>query len=188
MVKTVKEFLTFYWRFKFADGNRKCMQWCCLLGLTIVLLWFHFKLQKTHNANNIHLPGSFYYDCNIFPYKTMYFSPNNETVSLISGHFCGYHIAQKWTVTLKNASVLFPDKDLEMLLWKALINFAEECFEEESPFFGLAPQTCLGHNTMWVWCQVIANEQAERRRSACEVASLMPCKVLWQAEKFLIVL
>ena len=89
---------------------------------------------------------------------------------------------------LKNASVFFPNKDLETLLWKALINFAEECFEEESPFFGLAPQTCLGHNTMWVWYKVIANEQAEQRRLACEVASLMPRKVLWQAAKFSIML
>ena len=31
--------------------------------------------------------------------------------------------------------------------------------------------------------QVIANEQAERRRLACEAASLMPREVLWQAEK-----
>ena len=40
--------------------------------------------------------------------------------------------------------------------------------------------------------QVIANEQAERRRWACEAASLMPREVSWQeeksAEKFSIVL
>ena len=47
--------------------------------------------------------------------KQCVFSPNNETVSPISGHFCGYHVAQNWT-DLKNASVLFPNKDLEMLL------------------------------------------------------------------------
>ena len=35
---------------------------------------------------------------------------------------------------------------------------------------------------------VIANEQAEQRRSACEAASLMPREVLQQAEKFSIVL
>ena len=35
---------------------------------------------------------------------------------------------------------------------------------------------------------LIANEQAERRRSACEAASLMPREVLQQAEKFSIVL
>ena len=34
----------------------------------------------------------------------------------------------------------------------------------------------------------IANEQAERRRSACEAASLMPREVLQQAGKFSIVL
>ena len=34
----------------------------------------------------------------------------------------------------------------------------------------------------------IANEQAERRREACEAASLMPREVLQQAEKFSIVL
>ena len=34
----------------------------------------------------------------------------------------------------------------------------------------------------------IANEHAERRRSACEAASLMPREVLQQAEKFSIVL
>ena len=37
-------------------------------------------------------------------------------------------------------------------------------------------------------CGLIANEQAERRRSACEAASLMPREVLQQAEKFSIVL
>ena len=31
--------------------------------------------------------------------KQCVFSPNNETVSPISGHFCGYHVAQNWTVT-----------------------------------------------------------------------------------------
>jgi len=31
--------------------------------------------------------------------------------------------------------------------------------------------------------QVIANEQAERRRLACGAASLLPREVLWQAEK-----
>ena len=33
----------------------------------------HFKLQKTHNASNIHLPGSFYYDLqnNVFFHQTM---------------------------------------------------------------------------------------------------------------------
>ena len=35
---------------------------------------------------------------------------------------------------------------------------------------------------------VTANEQAEQRWSACELASLMPRKVLQQAEKFSIVL
>ena len=35
---------------------------------------------------------------------------------------------------------------------------------------------------------IIANEQAERRRLACEAASLMPCEVLQQAKKFSIVL
>ena len=35
---------------------------------------------------------------------------------------------------------------------------------------------------------LIANEQAERRRSACEAASLMPHEVLQRAEKFSIVL
>ena len=35
---------------------------------------------------------------------------------------------------------------------------------------------------------IIAKEQAERRRSACETASLMQHKVLQQAEKFSIVL
>ena len=35
---------------------------------------------------------------------------------------------------------------------------------------------------------VTANEQAERRRLACEAASLMPREVLQQAEKFSIVL
>ena len=35
---------------------------------------------------------------------------------------------------------------------------------------------------------VIANEQAERRREACEAASLMPREVLQQAEKFSVVL
>ena len=35
---------------------------------------------------------------------------------------------------------------------------------------------------------VIANEQAERRREACEAASLMPREVVQQAEKFSIVL
>ena len=36
--------------------------------------------------------------------------------------------------------------------------------------------------------ELIANEQAERRREACEAASLMPREVGQQAEKFLIVL
>ena len=36
-------------------------------------------------------------------------------------------------------------------------------------------------------CHVIANEQAERRREACDAASLMPREVLQQAEKFSIV-
>ena len=36
--------------------------------------------------------------------------------------------------------------------------------------------------------RLIANEQAERRRSACEVASLMPREVLQQTGKFSIVL
>ena len=36
--------------------------------------------------------------------------------------------------------------------------------------------------------RIIANQQAERRRSACEAASLMPCEVLQQAEKLSIVL
>ena len=35
---------------------------------------------------------------------------------------------------------------------------------------------------------IIANEQAERRQSACEVVSLMPHEILQQVEKFLIVL
>ena len=35
---------------------------------------------------------------------------------------------------------------------------------------------------------VIANEQGEQRRSACEAVSLMPREVLQQAEKFSIVL
>ena len=35
---------------------------------------------------------------------------------------------------------------------------------------------------------IIANEQAERRRSACEAASLLPREALQQAEKFSIVL
>ena len=34
----------------------------------------------------------------------------------------------------------------------------------------------------------IANEQAERRRSACKAASLVPREVLQQAEKFSVVL
>lgn len=36
--------------------------------------------------------------------------------------------------------------------------------------------------------EIIANEQAERRREACEAASLMPREVVRQAEKFSIVL
>ena len=40
------------------------------------------------------------------------------------------------------------------------------------------------HPSFWL----IANEQTERRRSACEAASLMPREVLQQAEKFSIVL
>ena len=40
-----------------------------------------------------------------------------------------------------------------------------------------------------VWSgRLIANEQAERRQSACEAASLMPRKILQQAEKFSMVL
>ena len=40
-----------------------------------------------------------------------------------------------------------------------------------------------------VWSgQLIANEQAKQRQSACEAASLMPREILQQAEKFLIVL
>ena len=35
---------------------------------------------------------------------------------------------------------------------------------------------------------IFANEPAERRRSPCEAASLMPREVLQQAEKFSIVL
>ena len=35
---------------------------------------------------------------------------------------------------------------------------------------------------------LIANEKAERRREACEAASLMPREVVQQAEKFSIVL
>ena len=35
---------------------------------------------------------------------------------------------------------------------------------------------------------LIANEQAEQKRPACEAASLMPREVLQQAEKFSIVL
>ena len=40
------------------------------------------------------------------------------------------------------------------------------------------------HPSFWL----IANKQTERRRSACEAASLMPREVLQQAEKFSIVL
>ena len=36
--------------------------------------------------------------------------------------------------------------------------------------------------------RIIANKQAERRRSTCEAASLLRCEVLQQAEKLSIVL
>ena len=45
------------------------------------------------------------------------------------------------------------------------------------------PSTCkavVQHKS----CLLIANEQAERRRLACEAANLMPREVLKQAEKF----
>ena len=38
------------------------------------------------------------------------------------------------------------------------------------------------------WYLFIANEQAERRRSVCKAASLLPREVLQQAKKFLIML
>ena len=45
------------------------------------------------------------------------------------------------------------------------------------------------NNTNLLWLlTIIANKQAEQRRSACKAASLMPREVLQQAEKFSIVL
>ena len=54
--------------------------------------------------------------------------------------------------------------------------------------FLLGRKKKLGHLFFRKISLLPGNEQAERRREACEVASLMPCEVVQQAEKFSIVL